>query len=91
MDPTALMGEYGVDAAKVLAVNELTNWIIGWLREWNLESWAEKLSWVIPAGCGIGLACLLGGSLDMENISTGIDYGLWATFTFGAYKVSKGE
>lgn len=88
-DPASL----GLDAARVLAINELANWFKERLAEWTWDDKFSRLYVLIPFLCALLLTLLMSGfTLDGKLFKDTLMYGLWASFTFRAYKVGiKGE
>lgn len=84
LDPASL----GLDAAKVLAVNEWTSRIKEWLDECHWDDKFARFYFLIPFAAAAAL-CFLGSgfSLNMEFAKCTTMYGLWATFVWRGWKV----
>ncbi len=84
-DPASL-GSLGIDAAMVGVVNEATNWLKEQIDGLGLADKLARFFPALPFVAGVGLCALMDPSWSCFR--TGIIYGLWATFSFRAFRVS---
>ena len=95
MDPTSMMGlvpdfsdpaSIGMDATMVAIVNGGTNEIKAYLETVSWDDPFARYYFMIPFAVAFGMCYLLRPTLA-EAVQDAIKYGLWATFTWQAYRV----